>query len=428
MIQQMRRRFSVIVLLGLFLITGGFVFAINYVNAAILRQQAQATLHMLLGSNGKRPALQAKKDKQPDDATPPEGLPPKSFPWQDAPGQPLDDQTFITNLSNFYTVRLDHDGQITEWFSDREELYTDAQIQEVVTLALEKQEVFGRIGSQYFLMAERPFGSVLVFLDARMEQENARKLLISSALVGLGAFFLMGLCAVLLVRRMTRPVQDAFDKQKQFVWDASHELKTPLAVISANAEALAGETGESRWLDYIRSEVQRTDLLVKNLLTLAQLDGGQAERAKSRFDLSHAVLSVALPFESAVFEAGKTLQIEVQEDIRYTGDEEMIKQLVVILLGNALKYSNDGGSIQISLEKKDEKRILRVHNTGEGLPKEEIPHVFARFYRADRSRNRENAGHGIGLAIAKTIVEAHKGKISAESEAGKWICFTVILP
>lgn len=436
MIQKMRRRFSVIVLVGLFLITGSFVFTINYVNDAILYHQAQSTLHMLLDSGGRRPAIDTEKNRQPaedttesgDEAPPGREAPPESGPPMDASKQPADNRSLITNLSNFYTVRLDRSGQITAWFSDREELYTDDQIEESVALVSAQEKTSGRIGSQYYAKADRPYGSLLVFLDARVEQENARKLLMISSLVGIGAYILMSFGALLLIRRITRPVQEAFDKQKQFVWDASHELKTPLSVISANAETLAGEIGENRWLNYIHSEVQRTNLLVQNLLTLAQLDGGQAEQLKTRFDLSHALLSVALPFESAVFEAHKTLKLEIADEIGYFGNEEMIKQLAVILIENALKYSDDGGTITVSLTKKDDKRILRVHNTGEGIPKDALSRVFERFYRVDPSHNRETPGHGMGLAIAKAIAETHKGTISAESEVGKWVCFTVVLP
>ena len=440
MIHNMQRKFTIFVLIGLFLITSGFVFTINYINTAIMRQQAQSSLELLLNSDGRRPALDS-ADKEPIPPPKDGGLP------QDSSAPPLDgtldnaqknllggtqampmhDKSYITNLSNFYSVRLNKDQEIIEWFSDRQELYSDQQISEIVALTLQTDNHFGQIGNQYFARAERPYGSFLVFLDARVENENAQRLLLTSSLAGLGTFLIMGLGAAWLIRRMTRPVQEAFEKQKQFVWDASHELKTPLAVISANAEALAGEIGESRWLDYIRSEVQRTDLLVKNLLTLAQMSGEQAKRLHSSFDLSNALLSVALPFESATFEAGKTLDIQVQEDLEYTGDEEMIKQLAVILLGNALKYSDDGGKITMTLEGKDDKRILRVHNTGEGIPKDELPRVFERFYRVDPSHNREVSGHGMGLAIAKNIVDAHKGKITADSEEGHWVCFTVIL-
>ena len=416
MIKEMRRRFSIFVLIALLLIIGCFVFTINYVNTINMRQQAKATLRMLIANDGRRP--------------PPGRLPSQSTTrnkqWM-PPGQPPGDLSYVTDLSNFYTIRLNKSGKITEWFSDRGELYTNSQIREIVARALKMDKTFGRIGSQFYAMDSRPYGSLIVFLDARMEQDNARRLLLSSTVAGIVVYILMSLGALELIRRVTKPVQDAFDKQKQFVWDASHELKTPLAVISANAEALEGDIGENRWLSYIRSEIQRTDQLVKNLLMLAQLDNKPPDQFKNRFDLSQAVLSVTLPFESAVYEAGKHLEIDVRQGIEYTGDEEMIKQMVVILLGNALKYSNDGGTITISLKKKD-KCILRVRNTGKGIPKTELPRIFERFYRVDPSRSRDNPGHGLGLAIAKTIVESHKGRIYAESEVGKWVCFTAVLP
>ncbi len=121
------------------------------------------------------------------------------------------------------------------------------------------------------------------------------------------------------------------------------------------------------------------------------------------------------------------MDIQIAEGLTYTGDKEMLKQLAVILLDNALKYSSDGGTVTMTLERKDDKRVLQVRNTGEGIPKEDLKRVFERFYRVDPSRNREITGHGMGLAIAKTIVEAHKGKITAESEEGQWVSFTVVL-
>lgn len=434
MIHNMQRKLTVFALLVLLLITGGFVFTVNYTNTATLRQQAQNSLQLLLESDGRRPALEADSPGQ----MPPAG---GTLPLDDGtagripqrpPGGlhslPIHDRSYITNLSNSYSVRLNREQELLGWFSDRPELYDDAQIEGLAALALETGQHFGRIGNQFFAAADRPYGTLLVFLDTRMEHENAQRLLLTSSLTGLGTFLILGFGAAWLIRRMTRPVQEAFDKQRQFVWDASHELKTPLAVISANADALASEVGESRWLDYIRSEVQRTDLLVKNLLILAQMSGEQTDRRHSPFDLSSALLSVALPFDSAAFEGGKLLQLQVEEGLFYTGDEEMIKQLAVILLDNALKYSDDGGQITMTLTQQDTGLLLRVHNTGIGISREALPRVFERFYRADPSRSHEIAGHGMGLSIAKTIVEAHQGTITAESEEGQWVCLTVVLP
>lgn len=268
----------------------------------------------------------------------------------------------------------------------------------------------------------------MVVIDARRDLESARRSLTSIVRVTAAAWAVLTAGALLLIRRMLRPVQDAFERQKQFVWDASHELKTPLAVISANAEALSAEIGENESLSYIQSEIRRTDRLVQNLLTLARMDGGRMQPALRAFDLSRALTGVTLPFESAVFEAGRTLKTHIDEGVECTGDEEMLKQLAVILLGNALKYSNDGGEIDVRLSRRDGRPVLEVQNTGTPIPPESLPRIFDRFYRVDDSHNRENPGNGLGLSIARSIVQAHRGEIAVQSDAQHGTTFRVTLP
>ncbi len=483
MIQRLRQRFTLLVLLVLLVAFSGTVFAINYANWHRLEQETHSSLQTLIAGDGLRPSDQMKQsgqthdllappDSETDDtaniaggaenqtssgnftpqsgaqsapkntnsadiggAVQPPASPDGTNPAEDANGKTPADAKDLrpqrmlskADLSNFYTVRLDDSNNVLSWFSDRSELYSDQQIAQSVTEILAVGTDSGRLGSQFFMMGQRPYGKLLVVLDSQLELESAQQLLVISSLVGLAAFLLLSVGAVLLIRRMTKPVQESFDKQKQFVWDASHELKTPLAVISANSEALAGEIGENRWLSYIQSEVQRTDQLVKNLLTLARMDRAGQQLEKHPFDLSRAVLSVTLPFESMAFETGKTLATDVTPNLQYNGNEEMLKQMAVILIDNALKYANDGGTVTVSLLARGDRRILRVHNTGAGIKQEDLPRVFERFYRGDEAHSREKEGNGLGLAIAKTIVTAHKGKIAAESELGHWACFTVTL-
>ena len=173
--------------------------------------------------------------------------------------------------------------------------------------------------------------------------------------------------------------------------------------------------------------MQRTDKLLQSLLTLARMDRGAVAAEKKPFDLSHALLSVALPFESAVFEAGKRMEMDIPQGVRYTGDEDMIKQLAVILLSNAQKYSDANGLIRISLEARGERRIVKVRNTGPAISKEAQTKIFDRFYRVDSSHNREIPGNGLGLAIARNIVDAHHGRIALSSAEGEGTCFTVTL-
>jgi signal transduction histidine kinase len=162
-------------------------------------------------------------------------------------------------------------------------------------------------------------------------------------------------------------------------------------------------------------------------LYLAKSDDGKENLQKSEFDLSRAVTSVVLPFESTIYDAGRTLTVSIQENINMYGIRQRIEQLVAILLDNALKYSNEGGEIKVELKSSGSKKIISVYNTGEGIPAEKQEAIFERFYRLDSSRNRETGGFGLGLSIAKNIVDLHKGKIQLTSEVGKYTEFLVIL-
>ena len=447
MIRRLQRRLILLVLSGLLLASAGLVTAINWMNLRSVEKQVNSVLDMLTENGGERPALREKNARRLMDLPSPdrgedrksyteeEGTPPP--PPYGTPAFPMEGRGMegkwnsqalnAANFSNFYTVTLDQEGAVTAWTSDRAELYTDEEINALAREALARGQSAGRIGSQYYRLADRGDVRQLIVVDARMDMQNAQSVLRVTVLVALMEDALLSLGAVWLIRRMVKPVDEAMEKQKQFVWDASHELKTPLAVISANAEALKTEVGENSALQYIQSEVDRTDHLIQNLLTLARLEKGTVKAAHASFDLSQALLEVALPFESAVFEAGKTMEMEIPDAIHYTGDQEMIKQLAVILLSNAVKYSDDRGSIRLSLEARGEKRILRVHNTGPAIPPEAQERIFDRFYRVDSSHNREIEGNGLGLAIAQSIVKEHKGKITVTSREGEGTAFTVIL-
>ena len=426
MIKKLKRRLVLLVLVGLLLASAGLVAAINWINWQGLCRQAEAVLDTLEATGGLRPL---RSDYGRQETEPPDGKIERELRDGRDAGRRREDSAVqdAADLSNFYTVQLDGQGSIIAWTSDRTDLYDDDTIQTLADAVLASGKTTGRVGSQFFRRTVQEKGSLLIVLDATLELQSARRVLRLTLLVALAEDLLLSLGAVWLIRRMVRPVDEAMEKQKQFVWDASHELKTPLAVISANAEALAGEVGESKPLEYIQSEVQRTDQLIQSLLTLARMERGTVQAAHAPMDLSRTLLSVTLPFESAVFEAGKTMETDIPDGIRYTGDAAMIQQLCVILLSNAEKYSDPGGSIRLSLEAKGDKRVIRVHNTGPAIPKEAQSRIFDRFYRVDSSHNREIPGNGLGLSIAQSIVQAHKGKITVQSAPGQGTTFTVTL-
>ena len=429
MIARLRRRLMLLVVGVLLLVTAGIVLSINAMNLGNIAAEADSALTLLAQNGGRRPSPPddggAQAPTEATDAEPPakpRGL--GGRPGLDTP----QGENGLAMLSNTYTIHLDADGAVTGWDSDRAGLYADADIQAVADGIAAAGADSGRLGTQFFRVLEEDEGRLLIVLDARLEYLSARRSLRATVLVAALACLLLSVAACALIARMLRPVAESFERQKQFVWDASHEFKTPLAVISANCEVLEAEIGENEYLGYIRSEVRRTDRLVQNLLTLARMDKGSVKADLARLNLSEAVLSVALPFESTVFEAGKTLEMNVDDGVFVKGDGDMLKQLTVILLSNALKYSNDGGTIRLSLAQKGRGAVLTVFNTGEGIPADKLEKIFDRFYRGDASHNSEIAGNGLGLSIARTIVEAHRGRIHAESEPGKNAAFIVTLP
>ena len=211
------------------------------------------------------------------------------------------------------------------------------------------------------------------------------------------------------------PIKENLKKQKQFIADASHELKTPLTIISANVDVLA-QSENNQWITNIKEQTDRMGVLVSNMLTLERIDEKPLKPYHTEFNLSSEILNSILPFEAVAFEKGKFLNFDIEEKITYKGDQASVKQIVSILMDNAVKYANKGSTINVTLKKEFGKNIaLTVYNTGSQIPAEDSNKIFERFYRGDASRSRESGGSGLGLAIAKSIADANKWKITAES-------------
>lgn len=333
----------------------------------------------------------------------------------------------LYQVSNYCIIRLTRTGELYKWKSENPQLYTEETVAQLLRQIQDTGKRQGRVGSKMFRIEKAQRGDRIAVIDIQSELTYAGSLLKITLAVGLGFWAILSILAAVLIRRMLRPAQEAFSKQQQFVWDASHELKTPLAVISANAQALAREVGPSESLDYILSEVDRTNGLVQNLLELARMDAGRPKGEMQSFDLSKALLQAALPMESLAFEQGKTMKLAVPEGISYTGNAGLLQELAVILLSNAIAYSDPGSEITLTLRAKGTQRILTVHNTGSWIAPETQKHIFERFYRGDTSHNREDGGTGLGLAIAKSIAELHRGTIRVESSPETGTAFLVTL-
>ncbi|MFA6948640.1 MAG: HAMP domain-containing sensor histidine kinase [Eubacteriales bacterium] len=331
------------------------------------------------------------------------------------------------------TFRYDSDGNITETiysFPDEDSEAGEALLALAESL-IAGGESGGKCslgGSGYrFLLRGGSAGGVLVIGSRDNEIGTAGRLLLIDSIVLLGGAALLTLISALLSRWAVKPVGQAWERQKRFIADASHELKTPLTVISTNLELVMQNPSEtvrsqSKWLGYIASESAQMKTLVGDLLYLARLDASEDGILPSseirEFSLSDAVTDACLPFESVAFEAGASLECDIEPDIAMIGNENELHRLTAIFLDNAIKNTPRGGNIKISLTKRRNELRLECENTGETIAPEHLARIFERFYRADSSRDRNTGGYGLGLSIAHSIIASHKGRAEAASENG----------
>ncbi|CAM3216693.1 ATP-binding protein [Paenibacillus lupini] len=277
-----------------------------------------------------------------------------------------------------------------------------------------------------------PNGYSVVFLDVTNQHQFLMTLLYTFLVVGFIMLIVIYFTSRYFANRSISPVKEAFDKQQRFIADASHELRTPLAVINTNADVLLSNNddlirNQEKWLHHIKSETERMKTLTSDLLYLTQMDDARDNVIFAPFNLSEAVESVILTLEAVIFEKDIVLSYDISSDLSINGNVEQMKQVALILLDNAIKYTNTKGTIDLTLKKQGHDIMLTVTNSGEGIPAEHLGKIFDRFYRADASRSRKNGGYGLGLAIAKAIVEQHKGKIHVKSVPNEVTSFYVQL-
>lgn len=354
------------------------------------------------------------------------------LPETETPVPPEAEPPFQT--TPVFWVSLDEDGTVLSVHGE-EVSVSDEVLQEIVSRALEEGGPTGKLsgyGLRYLVQETREERQV-AFADMSAEREQLTRLLLTSLLVGAGALAAFWAVSLFLSRWALRPAERAWEQQRRFVADASHELKTPLTVILANMGILLAHRDETvqsqcRWVENTREEAVRMKKLVDDLLFLARSDSERAALARSAFCLSDTVWSAVLPFEPVAFEQGVDLQSEIEPEICFWGDEGQLRRLTVILLDNACKYAGEHGKVTLQIRREQDRALLSVSNTGAPIPKEHLQHLFERFYRADESRDRRRGGYGLGLSIARSIVENHGGKIAVQSGEECGTVFTAVFP
>lgn len=329
---------------------------------------------------------------------------------------------------NVYTAILDENNNIIDVINHTQNAVSDDAISSIAeSIIKDNEQTNTKIGNLYFeeYSYSLKYNNSLTIIDNTFARERLINLLKTSILVFLLLELIIIYISIKLTSWIIKPVIETFEKQKQFVADASHELKTPLSVIMASAEAFDNEPNEKKWLNNIKSESERMSNLISDLLDMAKLENGIKEQYSIQ-ELSKTIEREVLTFESLIYEKNIKLEYNIEENIKLNCNGNQIKQLVAILLDNAIKHSSSQSKIIVNLKKDKNNIVLEVKNKGKEIPKEEREKIFERFYRVDESRNRNENRYGLGLAIAKNIVSNHNGKIFVNCYDGYNI-FKVIL-
>ena len=327
-------------------------------------------------------------------------------------------------------VYLNEDGKITRIRQDRAENYSEAELSEIASEIFSGKREHG--WHQYYKFYKtaviHPDGTsetVIGLINASSSLYSVFTMLLISAVIGTVSFLLVLLIVILASGHAVKPIAESYARQKQFVTDAGHELKTPLTVISANNELLRMLYGESEWFDGIDKQVTKMNGLVRSLITLARMDEEQ-KPVFSPFNLSDAVYDTARSFENLIHSRGCLVTFDIAENIRCLGDESGLRQVVSILMDNAAKYCDEKGKIAVRL-RADRQIRLQVVNDFHNADSHDLDKMFERFYRADKARTSDGS-YGLGLSIARSVAELHKGEIRARALEHNRIMFEVTLP
>lgn len=401
MVKTLQRRFIGIAMLALSATLLFLIVAINMIHFVQITQLADLKIRILYQNDGDFPAPSM------------------------APGMPITEETPYE--TRYFIVHLDHTAQITDIDLDHVAFRNPEEVQGYLNRIQSRSQSAGYLQTYRYHVFHEDEGEVIIALDCRQQLQSMKTVLLITLLVAFLCALTVLLFLIVFSAKAVRPVAENFEKQRRFVTDASHELKTPLAIISANADVLELNIGENEWVDSIRNQTQRLAQLVGNLIELAKMEETIKKEALNRFCISQVIKDTAQSFEAVMQAKEKNFTVEISEGLYYHGNAEDISRLVSLLLENAVKYSDADGNIRLSFRKQARGLMLKISNTSDSIDPAKFAHLFDRFYRADDSRARETGGYGIGLSVAQAIVHKYRGKITVTSPNPREIVLTVLL-
>lgn len=429
MFSKSRRKIVIAIMAVLLLFLTVTLVVINITSSLSVRRENMAILERYVTNF----RLDAQGEGLPEfsPAAQGEGLP---EPHQGMPGEPGDGGPFgpdgirdpgdtaLFRLSSFYSAAFSGEGEVLFTDVGVSALYSEDEIISLSEELIRSGKTSGQTGDLLYRIVEKDGYTLAAFMDVTLTENSMGRVLTVTLVTGIVSAVLLFIASIFLARWIIRPLEENDQKQKRFISDAGHELKTPVSVISTNAELLSRQLGRNEWLSNIQYENERMGGLVKDLLMLSRAESAAFQ--PERVDLSRLTEQEILPFESVAFEQGLLIRSDLEEGVVVLGNPGQLCQLVSILTDNAISHAEGGEHIDVSLRTEHKHAVLRVSNRGTAIPEEKQAHLFDRFYRMDEAREDAGGHFGLGLSIAKAITDAHKGKISVSCGEGL-VTFTV---
>ena len=431
MIHKLRKKFIVAAILAVFLVLLLLIGAINVLNYRSMVAEADETLQILSSNNGVFPGQMFRAQDQPRDRNSSQDQ--QSPPPEMGRNGPFDarrgDNRELAYQSRYFAAWFDAEGNCVRLNTENLASLTEEEATGLAESVYASGREKGFSGDYRYSRTLRGEETMLLFLNCQRELGSFRTFLYASIGISLAGIIAVFLLLLLFSGRIVRPIAESYEKQKRFITDAGHELKTPITIIRADADVLESELEEeNEWVTDIRKQTNRLSELTSDLIYLSRMEEENSGIQKQAFSLSELAEETAQSFQAIALSQGKQFSSSVAGDLNINGDEKALAKLVSILLDNAMKYSPEGGSVELSLDRAGKNARLVVKNSTLPMEKGNADRLFERFARGDSSRNSETGGFGLGLAIAKAVTEAHSGKIHAESEDGASLTITAELP
>ncbi len=442
MVKKLRQKFVITAMLSLLLILVMIIGIINIANYVQIQKNADEVLDILSENNGIFPDMQKRLPLPPDSANMNNST--SNAPIPQTPPLTECSSLFWNRLaynrylempfqSRYFVVNLSKDLEITNVDTTHIAAISSSSAKEYaqkLSTKINKKRGYIDNHYRYLITRQKDDSYLIVFLDCSNSFFNANKLFYFTLLIGIVALTTMLILVYLFSGKAVAPVVESLAKQKRFITDAGHELKTPLAVISANMDVIELESGKSQWTQSSKNQIKRLNGLIKNMLTLSRMEEENIHVVFSNTNFSKIVKECSDTFVSIAESKNYQYTANINEGIEILGDSNALHHLCNILLDNAMKYASSNGNVTVTLSKEANKKwvFFEVSNTCSNIPSGNLDRLFDRFYRADSSRNRETGGYGIGLSVARAIATSHNGTIVAKKDGDNIIRFVVKLP